>query len=148
MKQLFLLSSVKTTGRFFQIFVAFSEKLDFTSINMIYLLLTHVSRNLISVLLDTFSHFWRISEPMQNFFLFYWFCSVTFAWFLAHVTFDFQWHDVTFSKPWIKTFSACYFSIFWRLSISTYAEFLFYWFYFVTCEWFLAHFTLTSITII
>ena len=30
-KQLFLLSSVKTSGRFFQIFVAFSEKLDFTS---------------------------------------------------------------------------------------------------------------------
>ena len=29
-KQLFLLSSVKTSGRFFQIFVAFSEKLDFT----------------------------------------------------------------------------------------------------------------------
>ena len=28
-KQLFLLSSVKTSGRFFQIFVAFSEKLDF-----------------------------------------------------------------------------------------------------------------------
>ena len=27
-KQLFLLSSVKTNGRFFQIFVAFSEKLD------------------------------------------------------------------------------------------------------------------------
>ena len=29
-KQLFLLSSVKTSGRFFQIFVAFSEKLNFT----------------------------------------------------------------------------------------------------------------------
>ena len=29
-KQLFLLSSVKKSGRFFQIFVAFSEKLDFT----------------------------------------------------------------------------------------------------------------------
>ena len=29
-KQLFLLSSVKTRGIFFQIFVAFSEKLDFT----------------------------------------------------------------------------------------------------------------------
>jgi hypothetical protein len=29
-KQLFLLSSVKTSGRFFQTFVAFSEKLDFT----------------------------------------------------------------------------------------------------------------------
>ena len=28
-KQLFLLSSVKTSGIFFQIFVAFSEKLDF-----------------------------------------------------------------------------------------------------------------------
>ena len=28
-KQLFLLSSVKTSGRFFQIFVAFSEKLGF-----------------------------------------------------------------------------------------------------------------------
>ena len=28
-KQLFLLSSVKTSGRFFQIFVALSEKLDF-----------------------------------------------------------------------------------------------------------------------
>ena len=28
-KQLFILSSVKTSGRFFQIFVAFSEKLDF-----------------------------------------------------------------------------------------------------------------------
>ena len=28
-KQLFLLSSIKTSGRFFQIFVAFSEKLDF-----------------------------------------------------------------------------------------------------------------------
>ena len=28
-KQLFLLSSVKTSGRFFQIFVAFSEKLNF-----------------------------------------------------------------------------------------------------------------------
>ena len=33
-KQLFLLSSVKTSGRFFQIFVAFSEKLDFTPENM------------------------------------------------------------------------------------------------------------------
>ena len=32
-KQLFLLSSVNTSGRFFQIFVAFSEKLDFTSIS-------------------------------------------------------------------------------------------------------------------
>ena len=30
-KRLFLLSSVKTSGRFFQIFVAFSEKLDFKS---------------------------------------------------------------------------------------------------------------------
>ena len=30
-KQLFFLSSVKTSGRFFQIFVAFSEKLDFTT---------------------------------------------------------------------------------------------------------------------
>ena len=30
-KQLFLLSSVKTSGRFFQIFVAFSEKLDITT---------------------------------------------------------------------------------------------------------------------
>ena len=30
-KQLFLLSSIKTSGRFFQIFVALSEKLDFTS---------------------------------------------------------------------------------------------------------------------
>ena len=29
-KQLFLLSSVKTSGRFFQIFVAFSEMLNFT----------------------------------------------------------------------------------------------------------------------
>jgi hypothetical protein len=29
-KQLFLLISVKTSGRFFQIFVAFSENLDFT----------------------------------------------------------------------------------------------------------------------
>ena len=29
-KQLFLLSSVKTSGRFFQIFVPFSEKLIFT----------------------------------------------------------------------------------------------------------------------
>ena len=29
-KQLFLLRSVKTSGRFFQIFVAFSEKLHFT----------------------------------------------------------------------------------------------------------------------
>ena len=29
-KQWFLLSSVKTSGRFFQIFVAFSEKMDFT----------------------------------------------------------------------------------------------------------------------
>ena len=28
-KQLFLLSSIKTSGRFFQIFVTFSEKLDF-----------------------------------------------------------------------------------------------------------------------
>ena len=28
-KQLFLLSSVKTSGRFFQIFAAFSEKLNF-----------------------------------------------------------------------------------------------------------------------
>ena len=28
-KQLFLLSSVKTIGRFFQFFAAFSEKLDF-----------------------------------------------------------------------------------------------------------------------
>ena len=28
-KQLFLLSSVKTSGRLFQIFVAFSEELDF-----------------------------------------------------------------------------------------------------------------------
>ena len=28
-KQFFLLSSVKTSGRFFKIFVAFSEKLDF-----------------------------------------------------------------------------------------------------------------------
>jgi len=28
-KHLFLLSSVKTSGRFFQIFVTFSEKLDF-----------------------------------------------------------------------------------------------------------------------
>jgi hypothetical protein len=28
-KQLFLLSSGKTSGRFFQIFVAFSEKLNF-----------------------------------------------------------------------------------------------------------------------
>ena len=31
-KQLFLLSSVKTSGRFFQIFVAFSEKLDFKQV--------------------------------------------------------------------------------------------------------------------
>ena len=31
-KQLFLLSSVETSGRFFQIFVAFSEKLNFTEI--------------------------------------------------------------------------------------------------------------------
>ena len=31
-KQLFLLSSVKTSGIFFQIFVAFSEKLNFKSI--------------------------------------------------------------------------------------------------------------------
>ena len=31
-KQLFLLSSVKTSGRFFQIFVAFSEKLNYTTI--------------------------------------------------------------------------------------------------------------------
>ena len=31
-KQLFLLSSVKTSGRFFQIFVAFSEKLNFKQI--------------------------------------------------------------------------------------------------------------------
>ena len=30
-KQLFLLSSVKTSGRFFQNFVAFSEKLDFNT---------------------------------------------------------------------------------------------------------------------
>ena len=30
-KQLFLLSSVKTSGRFLQFFVAFSEKLDFTA---------------------------------------------------------------------------------------------------------------------
>ena len=30
-KQLFLLSSVKTSGRFFQSFVAFSEKLNFTA---------------------------------------------------------------------------------------------------------------------
>ena len=30
-KQLFLLSSVKTSGRFFQIFVAFSEKRDFNN---------------------------------------------------------------------------------------------------------------------
>ena len=30
-KQLFLLSSVKTSGRFFQIFLAFSEKQNFTS---------------------------------------------------------------------------------------------------------------------
>ena len=29
-KQLFLLSSLKTSGGFFQFFVAFSEKLDFT----------------------------------------------------------------------------------------------------------------------
>jgi len=33
-KHLFLLSSVKTSGRFFQIFVAFSEKLDFTQLNL------------------------------------------------------------------------------------------------------------------
>ena len=31
-KQLFLLSSVKTSGRFLQIFVAFSEKLNFISV--------------------------------------------------------------------------------------------------------------------
>jgi hypothetical protein len=31
-KQLFLLSRVKTIGRFFQIFLAFSEKLDFNKI--------------------------------------------------------------------------------------------------------------------
>jgi hypothetical protein len=30
-KKLFLLSSVKTSGRFFRIFVAFSEKLEFIS---------------------------------------------------------------------------------------------------------------------
>ena len=34
-KQLFSLSSVETSGRFFQIFVAFSEKLDFTLISLI-----------------------------------------------------------------------------------------------------------------
>ena len=33
-KQLFLLSSVKTGGRFFQIFVAFSEKLDFKGVQL------------------------------------------------------------------------------------------------------------------
>ena len=33
-KQLFLLSSVKTSGRFFQIFVAFSEKLDFNKVSL------------------------------------------------------------------------------------------------------------------
>ena len=31
-KQLFLLSIIKTSGRFFQIFEAFSEKLNFTSL--------------------------------------------------------------------------------------------------------------------
>ena len=31
-KHLFLLSSVKTVGRFFQIFVAFSEKMDFKAL--------------------------------------------------------------------------------------------------------------------
>ena len=36
-KQLFLLSSVKTSGIFFQIFVAFSEKLDFN-----HLILPHL----------------------------------------------------------------------------------------------------------
>ena len=35
-KQLFLLSSVKTGGRFFQIFVAFSEKLDFTYLQFLF----------------------------------------------------------------------------------------------------------------
>ena len=33
-KQLFLLSSVKTSGRFFQICVAFSEKLNFNFIQL------------------------------------------------------------------------------------------------------------------
>ena len=36
-KQLFLLSSVKISGRFFQIFVAFSEKLDFTMVPQVEL---------------------------------------------------------------------------------------------------------------
>ena len=35
-KQLFLLSNIKTSWRFFQIFVAFSEKLDFMSIFLIF----------------------------------------------------------------------------------------------------------------
>ena len=35
-KQLFLLSSVKTSGIFFQIFVAFSEKLNFISLIFIF----------------------------------------------------------------------------------------------------------------
>ena len=39
-KQMFLLSSVKTSGRFFQIFVAFSEKLDFM-INLFSFFLDH-----------------------------------------------------------------------------------------------------------
>ena len=36
-KQLFLLSSVKTSGRFFQIFVTFSEKLNFIGKGCIYI---------------------------------------------------------------------------------------------------------------
>ena len=38
-KQLFLLSSVKTSGRSSQIFVAFSEKVDFTSFCFIWIFL-------------------------------------------------------------------------------------------------------------
>ena len=37
---LFLLSSVKTSGRFFQIFVGFSEKLNFNSNSSLYLFLS------------------------------------------------------------------------------------------------------------
>jgi len=69
-KHLFLLSSAKTTGIFLQIFVAFSEKLDFSSINMIYLLLTHVSINLISVLLfQIFEESLNLRRTFLNFLL-------------------------------------------------------------------------------
>ena len=50
-KQLFLLSSVKTSGRFFQIFVAFSEKLDFTqSFVFLWRTVIYISWKIISLL--------------------------------------------------------------------------------------------------